>query len=309
MSTAATVVVSILGFIAFFYVNLYAGSYRMRRAAASFLNALTENRHSDAYALMASAFQELVPEEDFEGFLSERGITPIKRFARSHGDFSIGVDNGTVKPLLIREDGVHFPIELLMRRERMVWRVAAIDAQLRLAPGPSLKAANDSNLNCMKVRVSPSYVSMFRMQLRMLFFSPLGWVLATAFPLGGGYMLYRWSTLGGVPSIADFLLVSCAVLAAPLYAALIVFFVRRNDAARMPFTFTFDSEGVHVMAEGGNTSQSWRDIARVTESAGFMFIFVAPGRAQVIPLRTLRDAGCLDAVRELVKEKIGARAV
>lgn len=309
MSTAATVVVSILGFIVFFYVNLYAGSYRMRRAATSFLNALAQKRHSDAYVLLASAFQELVPEEDFEPFLAERGITSIKRFTRSHGDFSIGVDNGTVKPLLIREDGVHFPIELLMRRERMVWRVAAIDAQLRLAPGPSLRAANDPHLNCVKVRVSPSYSSMFRMQLRMLFFSRVGWVLATVFPLGAGYMLYRWSSLGEVPSIPDLLLVICAVLAAPLYAALIVFFVRRNESARMPFTYTFDSEGVHVMAEGGNTSQSWREIARVTESAGFMFIFVAPGRAQVVPLKTLRDAGCLDAVRELVKEKVGARAV
>lgn len=201
MSTAATVVVSILGFIAFFYVNLYAGSYRMRRAASAFINALAQGRHSDAHALLAADFQEAVPKEHFEYFLADRGISSIKRFTRSHGDFSIGVDRGTVKPLLIREDGIYFPIELTMRREKMAWRVASIDAQVRLAPAPPLKAANDPHLDCVKVRVSPSYWSMVRAQLRMVFYSPLGWILSIVFPLGGAYMMHRWSTLGGVPSI------------------------------------------------------------------------------------------------------------
>lgn len=304
MSTAATVVVSILGFIAFFYVNLYAGSYRMRRAASAFLNALAQCRHSDAHALLATAFQESVPKEHFEYFLAERGISSIKRFTRSHGDFSIGVDRGTVKPLLIREDGVYFPVELTMRRERMAWRVAAIDVQVRLAPAPSLKAANDPHLDCVKVRVSPSYWSMVRAQSRMLFYSPLGWILSTIFPLVGGYMIYRWSTLGGVPSIPDLLIAASAVLSAPLYTAVIVLLIRRHEAARGPFTYTFDSTGVHVASEVETVSKSWREIARVTESAGFMFIFVAPRVAHVIPLRALQDAGYLNEVRELVKQKV-----
>ena len=96
MSTTATVVVSILGFIAFFYVNLYAGSYRMRRSATAFLNALVQGRHADAQALLTSKFQGAVPKQGFERFLAERGITSITRFTRSHGDFSIGVDRGSV---------------------------------------------------------------------------------------------------------------------------------------------------------------------------------------------------------------------
>jgi hypothetical protein len=307
VSTTATVVVSILGFIAFFYVNLYAGSYRMRRAASAFLSALAQRRHTDAHALLTSAFQESVPDEDFERFLAERGIAAIKMFTRSHGDFSIGVDTGTVKPLLIREDGVHFPIELAMRREGMAWRVAAIDALVRLAPGSWQKAANDAHVHCMKVRVSPSYWSMFRAQLRMLFYSPLGWILSTAFPLGGGYMMYRWNTAGGAPSIPDLLIAGSAVLGAPLYAAFIVFLMQRNETAHRPFTFAFDSEGIKVVSEVQTVSKSWREVVRVTESAGFMFIFVSRGVAHVVPLRALQDAGYLNEVRGLVQQKVASR--
>ena len=300
----ATVVVSILGFIAFFYVNLYAGSYRMRRAASAFLSALAQGRHADAHALLTVRFQDAVPKERFEGFLAERGITSIKRFARSHGDFSIGVDTGSVKPLLVREDGVYFPIELAMLRERMLWRVASIDAQVRLAPTPTVKAANDSDQHRIEVCVSPSYWSAFRGSLRMLFYSPVGWVLSTVFPLGGCYMAYRWSTLGAVPSIPDVLVAIGAVFFAPLYVALMVFLVRRNEIARGPFTYAFDSDGFHVATGAGAVSKPWSEIVRVTESAGFMFVFVEPSVAHGIPLRTLRDAGCLTEVREQVARHV-----
>lgn len=305
MSTIATVVVSILGFIAFFYVNLYAGSYRMRRAASAFMSALVQSRHVDAYALLSSSFRRAVAKESFEHFLVERGITSIARFARSRGDFSIGVDRGSVKPVLVRKDNLHFPIELTMRREQMSWKVDSIDVQVRLAPAPALKAANAPDLNRIEMRVSPSYWSAFRAQLRMLFYSPLGWTLSLVFPLSGGYMIYRWGSLGGAPSIPDLLLATAALLSAPLYVGLLVFLVRRNAIARGPFTYAFDSEGFHFTSDGGAVSKLWTEIVRVKESAGFMFVFVQPGVAHWIPLKKLREAGCLDAVRGLVARKVG----
>lgn len=300
MSTPATVVVSILGFIALFYINLYAGSYRMRRAASAFLGALVQEHYADAHALLTSKFQEMVPREDFEGFLAARGVRSIARFVRSLGDFSIGTDRGTVKPLLLRNDGVNFPVELAMRREGMAWRVASIDVQIRLASAPPVRAANDPDLSRIQVRVSPSYWSAFRANLRMLFYSPVGCVLSVAFPLGGGYMMYRWHALGGVPSIPDLVIAIAALLFAPLYVALMVFLTRRNEIARGPFTYAFDSEGFHVTTGAGSFSKPWPEIPRVTESAGFMFVFVAPRVAHGIPLETLRDAGCLSAIRALV---------
>ena len=136
MDTAGTVVLSIAGFIAFFYVNLYAGSFRMRRAATAFMARLQQRRFSEAYALMSSAFRVAVPEDQFELFLAQRGVYKIKEFKRYLGDFSIGSNRGTMAPWLIREDGVYFKVKLNMFRERMKWTVSALDAELRLVPAP-----------------------------------------------------------------------------------------------------------------------------------------------------------------------------
>jgi uncharacterized membrane protein YcfT len=136
MNTAETVVVSILGFIAFFYVNLYAGSYRMRKAATSFLEALKQRRYSDAYALLSSEFKRSVPVDSFERFLNERGVFSIKEIKRHLGDFAIGTNQGTMEPWIIREDNIYFKLKLHMFREKMKWTVRAIDAQLRLMPAP-----------------------------------------------------------------------------------------------------------------------------------------------------------------------------
>jgi hypothetical protein len=308
VSTTATVVISILGFIAFFYVILYAGSYRMRRAATAFLMALVHGRHGDAHTLLTSNFQEAMPQEGFEKFLAELGITSIVRFTRSLGDFSIGTDSGSVTARLIREDGTHFVIELVVRREQMSWRIDSMNIQVRLDPAPALKAANAPDLNRMEVRVALSYWNAFRAQFRMMFYSPLGWTLSSVFPLAGCYMLYRWNALGDPPSVPDVLIALGALFFAPLYVALGVFLVRRNEIARGPFTYAFDSEGFHLEGVGG-FSKSWAEMARVTESAGFLFVFVEPRAACSIPLRALEDAGCLSAVRDLVARQFrnGAR--
>src|SRR5689334_25285801 len=105
MSTAATIIVLILGFIVFYYVALYAASYRMRRAATVFLTALAQGHYVSAHALLSSAFQRLVSEQAFEDFLADRGISSMTRLARSHRDFSIGSASGSVKAMLVREDG------------------------------------------------------------------------------------------------------------------------------------------------------------------------------------------------------------
>jgi hypothetical protein len=136
MNTAETVVASIAGLIAFFYLNLYAGSYRMRKAATAFLAALKEGRHVDAHTLLSSQFKEMISVEAFEPFLSERGVFAIKQVKRYLGDFSIGTNQGTVEPWIIREDNIYFKMKLHMFREKMKWTVRAIDVQLRMMPAP-----------------------------------------------------------------------------------------------------------------------------------------------------------------------------
>jgi hypothetical protein len=58
-------------------------------------------------------------------------------------DFSIGSNQGTLAPWLIRKDGVYFKIKLNMLRETptWAWTVAGIDAQVRVV-GPMRANAN-----------------------------------------------------------------------------------------------------------------------------------------------------------------------
>ncbi len=244
----------------------------MRRAATLFLTALQEGRQADAYELLTSRFQEIVPKESFEPFLAQCGITPVAKVLRFTGDFSIGVDRGTVKPFLVREDGVAIPLELHMRREQMSWKVDLLDVKVRLEPSIPLVAANDPDLQRIEVRVSPSYWDAVRAQSRMLFSSRFGWVLLTAFPAYGFYLAFRWASTGGPPSLPDMIIASASVFAFPLYAMLLVVFIRQQGGARGPFIYAFDSEGFHVKSDMGATSKSWAEIPRVTESAGFLFI-------------------------------------
>lgn len=148
MSTPETVVASIIGFIAAFFLLLYAGSYRMRKAAKAFQSALLARKYSDAYQLLGSDLKGSIQEHEFETFLAERGIFRIKEFRGS--DFWIGKKQGGYKPYLIREDGIYFQLELLMRREQWTWKVAVIDVKLRLvqaqAPVRSVEQAEQPSI-------------------------------------------------------------------------------------------------------------------------------------------------------------------
>jgi hypothetical protein len=85
---------------------------------------------------MGSQFRNAVTVAEFEHFLAVREIFDITRVKRYMGDYSIGTSHGTVSPYLIRGDGVFFKVNLQMLKEDKIWRVAAIDAELRLTPAP-----------------------------------------------------------------------------------------------------------------------------------------------------------------------------
>jgi len=152
---------------------------------------------------------------------------------------------------------------------------------------------------CAEVTFTLSYWSALRGNLRMLFYGPFGWVMSL---LGVCYAIYHWSVLSAAPSNYDLLVMAAAVFSAPLYIGLIQFLTWRHQ--RGPITYVFNAEGYDITTLSGRTSRSWRDIVRVTESAGFMFIFVEPTLANVVPLRVLQQAGHLAEVRKLVAERL-----
>ena len=75
----------------------------------------------------------------------------------------------------------------------------------------------------------------------------------------------------------------------PVIVGLGVWFGGRNELARGPFTYVFDSEGMHASGPAFNQTIRWRGIIRLRRSKRFLFIFVTPVRAIVIPLREIND--------------------
>jgi hypothetical protein len=58
------------------------------------------------------------------------------------------------------------------------------------------------------------------------------------------------------------------------------------------------------MSPAFDMSIKWMAIQRVRESRAFIFFFVAPSRAQSIPIAQLRSAGILEQIHELALERV-----
>jgi hypothetical protein len=77
---------------------------------------------------------------------------------------------------------------------------------------------------------------------------------------------------------------------------------RRNKALLGPITYVFDSEGMHTRGLAFTQTIQWFGILRVRRLKQFLFVFIAPAQAHVIPLRHLSHPDDLDSLMELVAE-------
>jgi hypothetical protein len=76
-----------------------------------------------------------------------------------------------------------------------------------------------------------------------------------------------------------------------------------NKSTREPFTYLFDDNGIHVSAVTHEFTHRWPAILRVKSTRRRLLFFVGPGAAHCIPMSVVKQAGVLDALLELVREK------
>lgn len=157
----------------------------------------------------------------------------------------------------------------------------------------------------LELEVTFSFWLAYVANLQAIRWSPAQIVTSAIFPAAGLFLGYSWLRYQHALTISDvFLLIGCFFFT-PLMLAFAVFWTRRRNAlARGPFKFVFDDAGIHVSSPALNMSLKWAAIQRVRESESFIFFFVAPSRAQSVPLAQLRSAGILDGVRELAVAKV-----
>jgi hypothetical protein len=135
--------------------------------------------------------------------------------------------------------------------------------------------------------------------LQVVRWSLLQIVVSAVFPLAGLSLVFLWITHRHAVEASDVILVLVCLFFKPLVTLLVLPLARRkNPLSAGPFTYAFDSEGIHVSGSAFSMSIKPTAILKVRESGSFIFLFISPGHAQTLPVDQLRASGVLNELRE-----------
>lgn len=133
-------------------------------------------------------------------------------------------------------------------------------------------------------------------------------IVHAIFPLAGLFLLVFAFCVGHCLDVVVVILVLLAFSFTPLITALGLWRVRRrNKLTQGPFTYSFDSEGMHTSGATFTQTIKWAAIPRVRQSKRFLFVFISPVSAMCIPLKALRGQGVLDEVRSIASQHTDLR--
>ena len=152
------------------------------------------------------------------------------------------------------------------------------------------------------VDVSFSYLLAYKANLLLMLRSPLNIAASAIFPLAGLALVVLSLVNGQALDVLAIALVIVCVLFMPILLAFLLFVFRRRSPFRgEPIRYRFDAAGIHVATQLSSSTLKWAAIRSVVEKAGFMFLFIGPSRAMVLPMAQLQTAGVLEDLREIVR--------
>jgi len=161
--------------------------------------------------------------------------------------------------------------------------------------------------NRVSVTVNPAFWEIFIASLVLIRYQGVRVIYYIIFPLAGVFVLVLPLCVRRYPSVLEVLVALWAFSFIPLITARVVWRNRRNKLAQGPFTYTFDSEGMHTSGAAFAQTIKWSAIPRGRQSKHFLFVFISPSVAQVIPLKALSDQGVLDGARSIVGQHTDLR--
>jgi len=166
-------------------------------------------------------------------------------------------------------------------------------------------SSDDSNR--ISVTTNPTFGELFVASIIAIRYQ--GWliILHTLFPLGGLFMImtpFMGYRLGPV----EIMMALVGFFFTPLITALAIWSSRRrNSLTHGPFTYVFDSEGMHTSGPSFSQTIKWSAIPRIRQSKRFIFVFLSPSRAACIPLRDVGDSGARERLRTLASKHTNFR--
>lgn len=167
---------------------------------------------------------------------------------------------------------------------------------------------NTPSPNRVSVTVNPTFWDLFISSLILIRYQRALIIFHLIFPMAGLFIIVSSFCTGRSLGVQGLLVVLLAFSFTPLITALALWMARRrNKLAQGPFTYSFDSEGIHSSGAEFSSTIKWAAITRARQSGRFLFIFISPSRAFFIPLKTLTDQGVLDQVRTIAREHTDLR--
>lgn len=128
-------------------------------------------------------------------------------------------------------------------------------------------------------------------------------IVATSIWMLAGISLIVLYLYKGIPITPAVLLAALSgILFMPLLTVISAVSVHFNKVSREPFTYTFDSTGIHVSAVTYEYTHKWAAISHVKLLGGFLMFFFSPGRAHCMPLHAVNAAGVFRPLVNLAKE-------
>ncbi len=157
--------------------------------------------------------------------------------------------------------------------------------------------------NKVSVTVSPSFWETFLAAHTMIRFLGALMIVHAVFPLAGVSVLVLSYVFGAPLGPGGVFAAFSGFLFTPLVTVVGIWSARRaNKLAQGPFTYSFDSEGMHTSGATFEQTIKWPPIRRVRQTERFIFIFISPSRAQFIPVKSLIERGALDDLRAIFRQ-------
>ena len=162
--------------------------------------------------------------------------------------------------------------------------------------------------NRVSVTVNPTFWDLYIATLKVIRYQRVLIVVHALFPLAGLVIFVGSIVERDRFGAEEVVLILVCFSFTPLITAWALWVARRrNKLAQGPFTYTFDSEGIHTSGATFSQTIKWPAILRARQSKRYLFIFISPSRALCIPLQELNHQGVLDQVRDIVRQHADLR--
>lgn len=129
--------------------------------------------------------------------------------------------------------------------------------------------------------------------------SPLAMLWLLFFPACGFALLWFMSRSTSQNTASDYIFAVFCFAFVPSMFLWNAFRAQRADQVKGPYTYRFDSEGLHVSTRTSELTQRWPAILRVRIKGGMLYLYFAKSCAHCVPLRVLPATDSVAVVQQL----------